>query len=233
MGKAWFTRQPIRLPFTHEETQKIVDNLSFQGECWIWVGKIGSAGYGKITIQGLSRTAHVVSYLRFSGERDIPENMVLDHTCGIRSCVNPAHLEPVTQLENVRRGKASVVRATHCPRGHEYNQENAYVYRKMINGRERVIYQCKICLAKRCKDHRDECNESLRSRRDRLNGLTVAPVDWKAQKTHCRNGHEYTEENTYWWRGGRQCRVCRKIHWLRSYDKKMKSVLVMPEEASA
>lgn len=28
---------------------------------------------------------------------------VLDHLCRVRNCVNPAHLEPVTQAENVRR----------------------------------------------------------------------------------------------------------------------------------
>ena len=27
--------------------------------------------------------------------------------------------------------------------------------------------------------------------------------------THCRHGHSYTEENTYWHRGHRQCRICR------------------------
>lgn len=36
------------------------------------------------------------------------------------------------------------------------------------------------------------------------------PGDWgQADKTHCRNGHPYDEENTYHWRGQRQCRACR------------------------
>ncbi len=29
-------------------------------------------------------------------------------------------------------------------------------------------------------------------------------------KTHCKHGHEYTPENTYWWHGERQCRSCWK-----------------------
>ncbi len=39
-----------------------------------------------------------------------------------------------------------------------------------------------------------------------------APTARHARKTHCRNGHEFTPENTYrrpGGRGGRQCRQCR------------------------
>lgn len=39
----------------------------------------------------------------------------------------------------------------------------------------------------------------------------------KASRTVCRNGHEYTEENTYWHRGHRQCRLCRRLHWMNHY----------------
>ncbi len=34
---------------------------------------------------------------------------------------------------------------------------------------------------------------------------------WNANKTHCPHGHEYTEENTHWYRGGRKCRACDRI----------------------
>jgi hypothetical protein len=34
----------------------------------------------------------------------IPENLELDHLCRNPACVRPDHLEPVTHLENLRRG---------------------------------------------------------------------------------------------------------------------------------
>lgn len=38
--------------------------------------------------------------------------------------MNPEHLEPVTPAENARRAAAAV---THCPKGHEYTEENTYL----------------------------------------------------------------------------------------------------------
>lgn len=37
---------------------------------------------------------------------------------------------------------------------------------------------------------------------------------YRRNRTHCKNGHEYTEENTYWYTRGnwtwRVCRICNK-----------------------
>lgn len=35
-------------------------------------------------------------------------------------------------------------------------------------------------------------------------------------KTHCANGHEWTSENTYLYRGHRQCRICSR-EWMRKH----------------
>ena len=35
-------------------------------------------------------------------------------------------------------------------------------------------------------------------------------LDGNAAKTHCPQGHAYTERNSYLWRGQRHCRACRK-----------------------
>ena len=41
------------------------------------------------------------------------------------------------------------------------------------------------------------------------------------KKTHCKRGHEYTPENTYVWRGMRDCRECTRIryHGRKSFEK--------------
>jgi hypothetical protein len=36
-----------------------------------------------------------------------------------------------------------------------------------------------------------------------------SPMGINSRKTHCDSGHEFTEENTYRYRGNRQCRKCR------------------------
>jgi len=44
---------------------------------------------------------------------------------GVPACVRPAHLEPVTNQENVLRGMSGGL-AAHCPQGHPYDEANTY-----------------------------------------------------------------------------------------------------------
>lgn len=70
--------------------------------CWIWQ-KATSKGYGIIAINNKPCRAHRIYYYKKYG--NIPKDKVLDHLCREPSCVNPEHLEPVTQAENMYRGK--------------------------------------------------------------------------------------------------------------------------------
>ena len=71
------------------------------GDCWEWTGA-RTSGYGHLRMsEGVYRRAHRVVYERMVGP--IPEGLTIDHRCRNKACVNPDHLEPVTNQENLRR----------------------------------------------------------------------------------------------------------------------------------
>jgi HNH endonuclease len=111
--------------------------------CKIFTGYL-SKGYGKISVgsrsDGTRRNirVHIFAYERLWGP--VPEGHVLDHLCRVRACWEPAHLQPVTNHENVLRGDAGAFNGlkTHCPKGHPYDDENTVI---RSCGRRR----CRIC----------------------------------------------------------------------------------------
>lgn len=70
--------------------------------CYIWYGAYFRGGYGNVHIYDVNMGAHIAMYLTYVGP--IPEGYDLDHLCREPRCVRPAHLEPVTRQENLRRG---------------------------------------------------------------------------------------------------------------------------------
>jgi hypothetical protein len=109
--------------------------------CWIWTGSKNSLGYGEISYRGSKWRAHRAAYTALVGP--IPDGLVLDHLCRTPSCVNPAHLEPVTQAENIRRAVRQPAKLrTHCPQGHPYDEVNTYVY---VNKKGITQRHCRTC----------------------------------------------------------------------------------------
>lgn len=109
------------------------------GDCWLWTGSKTFGGYGKVGVEGRTVLAHRWSYEFMVAE--IPEGLKLDHLCSAPACVNPWHLEPVTQRINLLRSRNYVgvnARKTHCIRGHAFDEANTYLTR---GGRR----HCKAC----------------------------------------------------------------------------------------
>jgi hypothetical protein len=112
--------------------------------CWIWEGAKNRTGYGQIALgtkEGGDKRrvlAHRFAYEMLRGP--IPEGLSLDHLCRTPACVNPAHLEPVTHAENMRRSRG-FRRKTHCAQGHALTPDNL-VPRAGKEGQ----FRCKTCL---------------------------------------------------------------------------------------
>jgi hypothetical protein len=96
--------------------------------CWLWLGALDGHGYGHMYINGRYAAAYRVGYELAKGP--IPDGMVIDHLCRTPICVNPDHLEAVTQSINLLRSPlmgSHNRKLTHCRRGHEFSAENTRI----------------------------------------------------------------------------------------------------------
>jgi hypothetical protein len=138
-------RNSFRVPFHI----RFWDHVRKTRGCWLWQGNIGWNGYGLFTLDkrdGSKRKpwrAHRLAWFLKYGS--VPgAGMDLHHKCNTRNCVKPAHLEPLSHRENIRKAVCKRV----CKRGHEQVEENRYYYKNGTRSR------CRLCLNVRRKERR-------------------------------------------------------------------------------
>lgn len=146
--------------------------------CWAWTGAF-NRGYGTFWTGTKREGAHRTSW-RLAGRALIP-GLVIDHLCRNKGCVNPDHLEQVTNRENTIRGALLI---THCPSGHPYSGENLIT---RANGQRR----CRACDKRQAAAQR----RKIRSRptfRDRLRGVDAVGALRAALIELDRDPHNYS-----------------------------------------
>ncbi len=73
-------------------------NQKERRSCWLWLGSPGDDGYGQFKNEGRTVRAHRFAYMDQVGE--IPEGLLVCHSCDTPLCCNPAHLFLGTAQDN-------------------------------------------------------------------------------------------------------------------------------------
>ncbi len=88
-----------------------ISKTEHENGCWIY-SVIDCYGYGRLKINGKVVRAHRYSYELHNGE--IPDNMMICHSCDTPSCVRPSHLFIGTAKDNIQdminKGRKNVLK---------------------------------------------------------------------------------------------------------------------------
>jgi hypothetical protein len=137
------------MEYPTEVTTKQLDNFFDKVDipnftsCWVWNAYKLRDGYGRVGISGRNYLSHRLLYsLALDG---VDEDLVMDHLCRNRACVNPLHLRQTTIEVNVKTGKSGEYNKNKktCPKGHSYNKENTR-YKKSGGYTRRVCRKCDL-----------------------------------------------------------------------------------------
>lgn len=112
-----------------------------QNGCWRWTGYICPNGYSQFSEHNRHFYAHRWGVEHFR-HTTIPKGMQCDHICRNKWCVNPNHIDIVTQSVNAQRGRSAFRERAHCKRGHALVKANIV---KATGGDGHEYKSCKKC----------------------------------------------------------------------------------------
>lgn len=157
-------------------------------------------GYQVVTLhkegRRKNRMVHQLVLEAFVGP--CPSGQQTCHNNGDPSDNRVENLRWDTQKENMadkrRHGTDYWFERDHCINGHPWSEENTRIS-------SRGHRECREC--SRAKDRRIYA---------RKKALGAHPNTLNGEKTHCKNGHEFSEENTSYEREGRKrvCKACKR-----------------------
>ena len=86
-----------------ERIQTIGWDVDEGSGCWQWRGELGDYGRARLPVgDGRRKLPYRITYEYFHGP--IADGLVARHKCDNPGCINPEHIEPGTQKDNVRDG---------------------------------------------------------------------------------------------------------------------------------
>lgn len=153
-------------------------------------------GYSTFPIGPVHYYAHRIAWVLSTGN-DIPEGLVIDHLCRNRACVNPEHLEAVTNRTNILRGTAPSAilhLASRCGAGHDLTATGA----RNASGR------CRAC-----------ANAGFARRRREVREAAGKPS--KTPAGQCQGGHDLSAPEAWTKEKRPRCRACQNAAARRRY----------------
>lgn len=86
------------VPIAATDEARFWAKVDKSGDCWIWQGAKTTRGHGQFGTGSRVTYAHRFAYEHTVGA--IPEDHILHHRCSNPACVNPTHIETMTQAEH-------------------------------------------------------------------------------------------------------------------------------------
>lgn len=162
-------------------TARFWSKVRLAGECWEWTAATSMGGYGKFYLAGKYTLAHRVSYEAARGP--IPAGLVIDHLCRNAPCVNPAHLEAVTQSENLLRSANGFALTGRCVSGrHEASRENIYI----SPAGKRACAECRRSRRKSRVPREERPDSSVLAKGDRRHGTVNGYTNLRCRCAACK-----------------------------------------------